>query len=274
MLKTFHLSDILYADDTLLLGQHARHVEEYAQAIEVAGATYGMKLHRGKTQALCVGNAQSLHKPDGTPFDDPGSLSYLGALLTKDGRVGSELSRKLGMARADFNQLQQLWRHSGVPLHEKIKFFRSFVLSRLRYGLATFWLVTAQRRRLDGFVARCLRRILHIPAAFISRVPNADVLEKAGMKPFSEQVLLHQLCLLRKVALTTADHPLRKDTFVDQTLTPQIGRFIRRVGRPRQDWTTQLLREGHVRFGFDEFQTILSDCSPGADCRWRKCLGR
>ena len=50
--------------------------------------------------------------------------------------------------------------------------------------------------------------------------------------------LRHQLSLLRKVALTAPGDPLRKDTFIDSTLTPQIGRFIRRVGRPRQDWTT------------------------------------
>jgi len=266
------LFDILYADDTLICGQRAQHVEEYAQAVERAGGNYGMKLHWGKTQAMCVGDAGSLRSPDGAAFEDTGSMQYLGALLAGNGRIDSELSRKIGTARGDFNQLQRLWGHSGVPLEDKIKFFRAFVLSRLRYGLATIWLVTAQRRRLDGFVARCLRRILHIPASFVSRVSNADVFERAGMKPFTQQVLKQQFCLLRKAALTEADHPLRKDTFIDQTLIPQIGRYIRRVGRPRQDWTTQLLREGWERFGHNKFQTLLSDCSQGAEGRWRTCI--
>ena len=166
-------------------------------AVERAGATYGMRLHWGKTQALCVGDADCLNKPDGTLFEETSSLQYLGAVLSRDGRVDSEISRKLGAARADFNQLRQLWGHSCVTLRDKVDYFRAFILSKLRYGLATVWLVTAQRRRIDGFVARCLRRIFNIPHSFVSRVSNAAVLEKAGMKLFTDSLLKHQLHLLQ-----------------------------------------------------------------------------
>jgi hypothetical protein len=250
-------------------GRQACHVEEFALAVERAGATYGMSLHWGKTQALCVGDAAGLRKPDRSAFEDTGFLVYLGALLNADGRIDSELSRTLGTARADFNQLQRIWGHGGVPLRDKLQYFRAFVLSKLQYGLSTVWLVTAQRRRVDGFVARCLRRMLGIPAAFMSRVSNATVLSRACFKPFSRQLLKHQLCLLRKVALTGPEHPMRKDTFIDSTVIPQIGRFVRRVGRPRQDWTTQLLREGRELFGWTKFHTYLTDCSVGADVRWK-----
>ena len=267
------LSDILYADDTLIFGQQARLVEEYAMAVEKAGALYGMKLHWGKTQALLVGDATELRKPDGTPFENNGSLQYLGATLACDGRPDSELSRKLGTARADFNQLRQLWSHSGTPLTDKLRYFDAYVLSKLQYGLATIWLNTAQRRRMDGFVARCLRRILHVPAAFISRVSNATIYERAGVGAFSQQILKHQLVLLRKVALSQNPH-LRRDTFADSSLTPQIGRFVRRVGRPRQDWTSRLLQEGRERFGAEKFQSFLTDTDDGADARWRTELQR
>ena len=190
------------------------------------------------------------------PFEDTSSLVYLGALLNASGRIDSELSRKLGTARADFNQLQRIWGHGGVPLRDKLQYFRAFVLSKLQYGLSTVWLVTAQRRRIDGFVARCLRRMLGVPPAFVSRVSNATVYSKACFKPFSQQLLKHQLGLLRKVALTGPHHPMRKDTFIDSTVIPQIGRFIRRVGRPRQDWATQLLREGRELSGFTKLYTF------------------
>jgi hypothetical protein len=268
-LRKGQLADILYADDTLIFGSSASGVEEYAQAVEKAGASYGMSLHWGKTQAMCVGNAVSLRKPDGSLFENRESLQYLGALLTASGRVDSEISRKLGLARADFNQLQRLWGHVSVSQKDKVQYFKSFILSKLRYGFSTMWLVTSQRRRLDGFVARCLRRIVRIPAAFISRVSNAAVYEKVGMKPFTLQLLKHQMQLLRKVAVQSADHPLRVDTFEGATLNPQIGRYIRRVGRPRQDWTTQLLREGRARVGAQRFDVLISDRSDGADTRWK-----
>ena len=78
--------------------------------------------------------------------------------------------------------------------------------------------------------------------------------------------------LLRKVAVQNADHPLRVDTFQGDTLNPQIGRYVRRIGRPRQDWTTQLLREGRMRVGVQRFDCLISDRSDGADMRWKSEL--
>ena len=84
--------------------------------------------------------------------------------------------------------------------------------------------------------------------------------------------LKHQMQLLRKVAAQSHDHPLRVDTFEGATLNPQIGRYVRRIGRPRQDWTTQLLREGHMRVGVQRFDCLISDRSDGADMRWKSEL--
>jgi hypothetical protein len=83
------------------------------------------------------------------------------------------------------------------------------------------------------------------------------------------QLLKHQLGLLRKVALTGPDHVMRKDTFIDSMVIPQIGRLVRRVGRPRQDWTTHFLRERRELFGWTKFHTYFTDCSDGADIRWK-----
>ena len=57
------LFDILHADDTLLVGDQAAHVEELARAVEHVGAKFGMELHWGKTQALSVATDQRLHSP-------------------------------------------------------------------------------------------------------------------------------------------------------------------------------------------------------------------
>jgi hypothetical protein len=164
------LYDILYADDTLLLGVNARHVEELADAVERTGLQYGLTLHWGKTQALSINANQRLQKPDGSPIEDHGHLIYLGALIDANGRPDSELSRRIGMAAGDFQRLQKLWSHASVSVADKLKCLNAFVTSRLLYGLSTMVLVECQRRRLDGLYARCLRRILRIPAAYVSRV--------------------------------------------------------------------------------------------------------
>ena len=143
-------------------------------------------------------------------------------------------------------------------------YFEPLVSSRLAYGFSTQWLVLPQRRRLDGFVARCLRRILGVPPAFISRISNATVFARAGMLSFSSQLLKQQLCFFGKVALSAAGNPLRSNTFVDNTLNPQIGRFVLKVGRPRQNWTSQLTAEGISRFGLPD---LIHYCKTPAQVR-------
>ena len=147
-------------------------------------------------------------------------------------------------------------------------YFDSLIVSKLSYGLSTVSLVKSQRRRLDGFYARCLRKILRVQPAYYSRVSNKTVLDKAGVKPFSEQILLRQMLLLGKVARSPAGEPLRRDTFAGEGIDPQIGRFVRVVGRPRQDWTNYLVKEGSSRMGHSKFQRMLADRSEGAQQRW------
>ena len=195
-------------------------------------------------------------------------MQYLGAALAADGRIDSELSRKLGAASADFRQLRALWSHAGITLVKKLVYFESMVVSKLQYGLATTWLVTSQRRRVDGFYARCLRQILRIPPAFVSRTSNARVFARAAVVPFTQKLLQRQLVLLGKAAHSNADHPLRRDTFGRDGCIPLVGRFVRRIGRPRQDWTSQVLAEAQRLFGCRRCQTLLADRSPGAKKRW------
>ena len=192
----------------------------------------------------------------------------MGALLSADGRVDSELSRRLGMAAADFRSLQKLWGHANVPVAQKLRFFEALILSRLQYGLATMWLVTSQRRRLDGFYCRCLRQILRIPPAYVSRISNATVLQRAGAIPFSKQMLIKQLTLFGRVARFPAESALRNSTFHGNTFELHIGRFVRRVGRPRQDWSSHVLKAATESIGWSDVCALVSDRSDGSWQRW------
>ena len=269
------LFDILYADDTLLLGASARYVAELAQAIEREGQQYGMALHWGKTQAISVCTDERVCRPDGTAFDTRDSLIYLGGVISRDGRIDSELSRRIGIAGAEFRQLQAAWNHAGLTSRAKVKFFTSFVVSKLLYGLSTIWLVTAQLRRLEGFYTRRLRKVLRIPPAYVSRVSNVEVFRRAGVQPIRTLLLQRQLLLLGRVGRSPANNPMRRDTFVNETARPQVGRYVRRVGRPRQDWTTQLLAQATRLFGGSTpMEAALLNQAPNAHCRWKvKCCG-
>jgi len=120
-LELHQLFDVLYADDTLIAGANPAFVEEFAVAVEAAGAEFDMPLHWGKTQALSVASDQDLHGPDGESTRDSGSLVYLGGLICADGRSDSEVSRRLGMATWEYGSLQKMWGMAASRARKKSK---------------------------------------------------------------------------------------------------------------------------------------------------------
>ena len=121
--------------------------------------------------------------------------------------------------------------------------FQAVIVSKLLYGLSSSWLNAAKRRRLDGFQARCLRKIFNMKHPYLSRVSNDEVLKRAGAIAFTKQLLKQQLKLFAKVAALSDSHFLRELTFCPSTLRAATDRYVRRVGRPRSEWATKMYSE-------------------------------
>ena len=241
--KRGSLDVLLYADDTLVVGVEQSHIQELLNAIAEVGGRYGMGLHWSKFQMVQVNGKYTLRTPEGEAIPAKELMSYLGVNIYADGGIKNELNQKLGIAWADFNKLSRLWKRTSLPTHKKIRFLQAVVISRLLYGLSSAWLNVAEVRRLNGFYCRCLRVILKVPPPYISRVSNVSVLRQAGQLPISRQLLQQQMLLYGRIARSEADDVLRKITFSPGTMQPATSAQVRRVGRPRNEWTVMLRRE-------------------------------
>ena len=206
---TMFCNELLYADDTLITDTDADVVHAFMLAIESAGASYGLALHWGKVELLPVRSSCTIRAPNGHEIVKKDSIKYLGALLSSDGRIHSELARRIGAASADFKAIKRVWHHSTLSTHRKMKVFNACILSRAVYGLQTAWMNKAERRRIDGFPTRCLREILRIPHAYYSQISNDAIFQQAGAKPLSRQVLEQRLIYLHKVANLPSSSPIR-----------------------------------------------------------------
>jgi hypothetical protein len=236
------LSDVVYADDTLLMSSHGPFLQEFATAVERTGLEYGLTLHWGKAKRISIGNDDQILAPDGSLLERSPSLTYLGSVVHDSGYPATELSRRLGMCGALFKKLSRAWSHSGIARTRKILLYKSIVVSKLMYGLTTMWLGAAEQRKLDGFHASCLRRILRIPAAYTSRISNERVYAEAGEMKLSRQLVERQLGSLRKILAAPADCAVRAATFLPNSSTPITAAFVRKVGRPRHTWAEQLMQ--------------------------------
>ena len=117
-------------------------------------------------------------------------------------------------------------------------FCEAFVVSKLLYGLETTWLLKAERERLDGFYARCLRKLLGVAPSFVSRVSNKIVLDRFGARPLSTQLLQRQLLFYGKLAGQANTSLPRSVALEPSDVTPRFWNMRRCVGRPRLRWTS------------------------------------
>jgi hypothetical protein len=265
------LADIVYADDTLLIGANPQLLNEFLAAVCFAGRMVGLELHADKFQLVQVRCSQPVLGLDGKVVKNSSSMLYLGASLTSDGACSSELSRRIGAAKQDFRALCKVWKQSCLTTHRKLQIYRALVEAKLLYGLSAACFTKAELRRLDGVQAKFLRVVQGIEPSFVSRISNESVRQSAGWMPASQSLLEQQLLHLGKILRSDPKGPLQTSTFVEGTLRPATDRFVRRVGRPRQEWLSRVLQEALRISGSSE--ALLLDVQDVQEWK-RKCRKR
>ena len=161
---------------------------------------------------------------------------YLGGLLDREGSPTTEVSRRLGEAGVCFDALARVWKHANITRKRKLEVYHACVLPKLLHGLETLWLRKHERHRLDGFQARCLRKIFGIAHSYISLVANSEVLDIAGEIQLSKTLLQRQLLLHGKIARMPHEALQRKVAIEPNTTQPYVCAAARRRGGPGQDW--------------------------------------
>ena len=233
--------ELLYADDTLLALSSPKNLQMLLDAICAEGLKYGLELNWDKTYQMSVCHPGYIVRPDGTNITRKRDVVYLGGLITCDGKVSREVSRKLGEGRAIFSTLSKLWSHANLSVRRRVAIFNACITSKVLWSLESLWLLKSDLIRLNAFQAYCLRRICRIAPSFISRVTNLSVLERASQVEF--------VCTLRdrQRRLFTKIQNCPPCCFINQLVCdsdgqPKIWHSRRSRGRPCQRWTTEVYR--------------------------------
>ena len=204
---------------------------------------------------LGVKEARLLKGTDGATIAQKSSMVYLGALISDDGRINDELSRRLGAANSEFRLLSRVWRHASIGRTRRLQIFNATIISKLTYGLATAWLNVAERRRLNGSQNRCLRSIWGIQPSYLFRISNKSVLSTTGQQTLTDMLHRQQLLLYGKAARAKEGSLLRESVFCPKSLWPAAEQFVRRRGRPRLEWTSQVQKSAlRIAGSYDNLQ--------------------
>ena len=195
-----------------------------------------------KTVQIQVVTPRKINRLNGGPISCSREAVYLGGLVTCDGKAGRELVRRLGEGLRVFNGLCKVWSHAGITRARKLEIYSACVVSKILYSMESLWLLQAERAKLDAFHYKCLRKILGIPCSFISRVPNAHVLEQSGRPMLSQLLLDRQMKQYIKIAAQPVDCIIRQLVCQDDG-QPRTWYFRRKRGRPRQMWAAMVHNE-------------------------------
>ena len=243
--------ELVYADDTMLLGSSAESVQRYLDSVIMVGRTYGLELNMDKSVLLRVRGSSDIYGSDGSPLKAKTDTVYLGGLISTCGDSAAELSRRLGEARRNFHNLAQVWKHANIPRLRKLQIFNACIVSKALYGLDSIWLLKHQLRKLDAFYCSCLRKIAAVPPSMFSRVSNADVLRRLHATPLSQTLRRRQLVFYRRLVHLPEEDFLRMVAIEPHDYTPRNWNPKRRVGRPCERWCKCVYEMGLKSFNND-----------------------
>ena len=113
------ISELVYADNTLILIGEDNNAELYMKAIARAGANYGFLLNWGKVEAMPARCEAAICKPDRSTLIAKIFLINLGSVIIASGDMVAEIGRRFGATRADF---AGVWRDFSFLEQQKIPY--------------------------------------------------------------------------------------------------------------------------------------------------------
>ena len=248
-------SQILYADDTLIFGDHTQSINKLLKEIEMESSYYGLKLNYNKCVNLTTNRKTSTIKyRDGSKVPRSHRAVYLGTLLTDTVDNSAEIHNRMAMAMVTFQKLQLFWDKANTTTAWKLRVYNAIIKTKLLYSLETIQLTKSELSKIDAFHMKGLRRILKIPSTYIDRTQTNDVvLQKANetgthTQRLSESWKEQKLKLLGHILRADHSDPLRQVLFESGTNIPRYH-IIRRSGRPKLDWLLETMKDALLVLG-------------------------
>ena len=133
-----------------------------------------MRIHNTNDQPINI---------NGNNIEEVDNFIYLGATVSKEGGTDKEIRRRLGHTRVAYNKLHKIWSSSQLSRRTKLKIFKSNVISVLLYGSETWKINKGDKKLLDTFLHKCLRKIMRI--FWPVKMTNESVRELAEMDKIS-----------------------------------------------------------------------------------------
>ena len=229
------VSNIRYADDTVLLAENANDLQRIVQKVHDVSIRYGLNMNLGKTKFIVFTknpdpNVQLI--VNNQSIDRVYQYKYLGTLINSNNDFSKELKARIENARRAFINMKQFFCSRALNNDLKMRMLRCYIFTILLYGIEAATLTKAMMKKIEAFEMWLYRRILRI--SYVDRVTNEEVLLR-----LSKQTELNTEVKIRK--LQYLGHIMRGTRYQMLQVIIQ-GKIVgkRSVGRRRMSWLRNL----------------------------------
>ena len=208
------LEDLDFADDLALLSHSHKQMQEKTEQLNTCQHSLD------STQQKPTMKANTKNNNPITLNGEPRVHSHLGSTILEGQKKTKQESRKLA-----FIMLRKM--ESKTQINTKMRLFNSNVKAVLLYGAETWRTTQKTLKKIQTFINKCLRRILHLK--WTDKVPNTTLWKTTKQLPIENEI--------KKRKWRWIGHTLRKppESITRQAITwNPPGK--RRRGRPRKTW--------------------------------------
>ena len=171
------LEDLNSADDLALLSHSHKHMQGKIKLVNTVSTQLGLNINISKTNIMKV---NTKNNPITSPLEETDSITYLDSTINKNG--AQKKTSKQGYRKQEWHSscCEQFGEQNKIKINTKLKIFNSNVKAVLLYGSETWQSTQKKLMRIQTFINKCLRRILHLK--WTDKVPNTGK-HNSGKQP-------------------------------------------------------------------------------------------
>ena len=214
----------------VLIAEGEASLQDLVTAVKDESEKCGLLMNIKKTKVMLLTKDTKEKKVsihiDHIEVEQVQSFTYLGQLITDDGKSEGEIRRRIGLARNAFSKKYKLLTNKNISL--KTRLTKCYVWSLLTYACDTWTLSKQMEAKIETFEMWSYRRIMRI--SWKEMKSNAEVLKMIGLKN-TELVMS-----IKKKKLAYYGHVRRHHSLQKLVLGGKVD-GKRGRGRRRKSWT-------------------------------------
>ena len=138
-----YINNLRYADDTVLIAESEEELQKLVNEVKERSLKYGLKMNTKKTKTMVI--RRNVDEPcrvdilvDGVTLEQVDKYTYLGQVITEDGRCELEIRRRIQIAKTNFLKMKNILTSRKLSIELRMKIMDCYILSSLLYASETW----------------------------------------------------------------------------------------------------------------------------------------